>query len=234
MLKAYLPAPFKAVSTTVLAATIAACGGTAKTSEQSISAEQHIGKLKSSQVTKLKGNEVVLWNGDNVISGGKWVSVTNKDIDTASLEIDRSEGVSGNTSLRFQVSGSDWMGFGWNWLDLWGQLDGQDISKYKTLSFQVKLTGAKLPPANNISVQLASGGQPGGRAIALPIATLTTSDFTDGQWHKIEAPLASFDGTNIPNMGPMDLKLAREFSIGVNSSDYVDFDIFIDDIKLLK
>ena len=179
----------------------------------------------------------VLWDGDTIATGRSWVSTKDTYRDSARFKIlNKDEIDRANTHMQFSVAGEQYMGFGWNWLDRWETHDGTDLRKFKYLSFKLKIAGQKLPEHySDISFQLAGGGSPKvSRSKAYSVSQLTQENVFSGEWHQIKVPLSQFINTKNKNLPALNGSLVREFSIGVTPRDYVDFDIFIDDVAVTK
>ena len=214
------------------ALTIASCGGNVKDSSsvEAVNSDSLQRRTDAKQMVDAKAGMV--WNGDSKTVGSTWASASKPDLDSISIDLSAETGVESSNSFRIQVAGDNWMGIGYNWLDLWGDEPGLDVSDLSGVAFDIKIDGIKLPSgSNSFLVQFASGGNTPGRSEAFRINSYIASNFTDGNWHTVSVPFETFVGTSVSGNGSFTTKHAREISIAVAPNRYVDLDIFIDNIR---
>ncbi len=176
---------------------------------------------------------LVVWDGDKNANGKGWASCGKKDGCTTSIEPVAGEGHAG-AGLKFKADGPDWIGMGWNWYGWWPENAGSDISAYKELSFRVKVVAAnakEAPDPGSIGVTIgcsANGTKDDSKKDAddAKIADFTTN-LTDGQWHEIVIPLATFFADKGKDF---DKKSAWELRVSTWSQDPRKFEIVLDDI----
>lgn len=189
--------------------------------------------VKSSKVSK---NAKVVFDGDNYATGVSWNQVSNEELDSVAVVIDTTEGKDSQQSLKVSFAGDNYMGIGWNWKNLWAAAQGDDVRDYSDLKVDIKIVGQALPNPSAITMQLASAAEttPNGRSKAFALSLLTQAMVTDGKWHTVNIPLSALGNTkssNAAGVEPLNLRYVREFSVATSPEEYVDFDIYVDNIR---
>jgi hypothetical protein len=135
---------------------------------------------------------VLVWDGEGTGSQAKgWASCQDKAPCSATLEAKAGVGKDGSHGLEFKAKGPEWMGFGWNWFGWYPPTAGTDISKHKSLSLWIKISGepGKKPEPHTVKVTLngsSKGGKDETEAVAL---NEYEPSVADGEWHKVVVPL---------------------------------------------
>lgn len=180
------------------------------------------------------GTKNVVWDGEGAGSSAKgWADCEDKGSCTTKVEIASGEGVDGSTAVHFQGKGARWIGMGWNWFGWWPKDAGYDISPYDTLKFSLRVVlpdpNAAPPPATITVALRCSNGEK-------TSATVTLERFLenpgDGKWHEVEIPLAEFYKGNEGQA--FDRKSVWELNLGTWSPHDRSFDIYVDNITILK
>jgi hypothetical protein len=179
------------------------------------------------------GGRLVVWDGDSAGTGAQgWESCDKAPSCKSKAGADSGSGTNGSTGLKFHGEGPGWIGMGWNLFGWYPETAGVDLSPYSHLTFQIRVV-AKSP---------ADAPDPGSVGILLGCsrnkndsATVTVErhakGFTDGKWHKVEIPIASFKkGAG----AKFDLESFWEFRISTWSGTPRNFDIYVDDITAEK
>ena len=215
----------------VLVIFLASCSG--NTQDQVVDIPQE--NTEAAEESSVEARPGTIWDGDDKSFGGIWASAAKPDLDSISIDIAAEVGVEGSSAFQIQVAGDNWMGVGYNFLDLWGQEPGLDLRELEGMSFDIRIEGEKLPKdLNYIKVQFTSGGKSEGRAEALPLTIFSNVNFADGDWHTLKVPFEKFVGTNIPGSSPFDQSQVRELSVSVAPLGYVDLDMYIDNIAFYR
>jgi hypothetical protein len=165
---------------------------------------------------------MVFWEG-----GGSWAECSAKPGCTASLAATPGAGVAAHEGLKFHAEGPGWIGSGWSWFDWSPPSAGSDLSRYKKLTFQIRVesTGGA-PEPTNLSVALVSNGQK--RSSAQAPVEKYDARFDDGQWHKIAIPLADF--TSGSDARDFDPTMAWEVRLSTWSASSQRLDVYVDQI----
>ncbi len=201
---------------------------------------QHSSETKTQAAAKHKGpvaartepppkDKLMVWDGDKNTGGKPWADCSKKDAGCKSVvQPGAAEGRLGG-GLKFHVEGPDWAGFGWNWHGFYPDNAGTDITKYKSLSFWIRVDAkndAKAPDLSSLKVTLSGSGHDKKESADVTIGDYT-DDLLDGQWHEIVIPLGEFMKDKGKDFDPT---TAWEFRIGTWASTPRDFDIYVDEI----
>jgi hypothetical protein len=222
-----------AVGLTLLAAT--AC----ITSGQTTSGAAAGGKSAppiAGPATPAPAGKLMTWDGDKKTSGKGWASCSKKGECEASVESDPSAGRQG-AGLKFQATGSDWMGFGWNWYGWYPENAGDNITSYKNLSFWVRVEAkdaAAAPDPKSVMAWLSCSckeKKEEERSTAQVRVADYTQNFADGRWHEVVIPLDDFFKDKGANF---DKSTTWEFDMGTWSDSKRDFVIYVDDVGFDK
>lgn len=179
------------------------------------------------------GQREVIWDGDEVARGQGWASC-DKEAEgcKATLAPAPGAGVNGSSGLALHGEGPGWQGGGWNWFGWWPENAGTDLSGYDDLSFSVKVVAPekdKSPTAGGIS--LAFGCSLDKKNSADASLGKYAANAIDGQWHEVKIPLADFfSGKG----AECDARTAWEIRVSSWSASPVNFDLFLDDLSVVK
>ncbi len=180
------------------------------------------------------GTKNLVWDGDGTGNTAKgWADCEDKGSCTTKVEVASREGVNGSAAVHFQGKGARWIGMGWNWFGWWPKDAGSDISPYDTLKFSLRVVvpdpnNAPPPAATTVALRCSAGEKTS--------ASVTLERFLqnpgDGKWHDVEIPLAEFYKGNEGQA--FDRKTAWELNLGTWAPHDRSFDIYVDDITVLK
>ncbi|HEY3234898.1 MAG TPA: hypothetical protein VGJ84_09270, partial [Polyangiaceae bacterium] len=173
----------------------------------------------------------LVWDGEGTGKDAKgWASCQEKTGCATSVEPKPKIGHNGTVGLEFKAKGPLWMGFGWNWFGWYPTTAGTDISKYKSLSFWIKVAGdpGKKPEPKSITVSLNGSSKDGkDETESVPLNDYSPG-FTDGDWHKMVVPLEPM----LRGKGEtFDTAKAWAVTIGAWNPGEREYSIVIDDIE---
>lgn len=169
------------------------------------------------------GTLIVAWNGESVSGGAGWSAPNTNGVTVQSGVAHEGQAVFWDV-VDTSVPWNEW---GWNW-KAW-QKPGTDISGATTFAFYLKLTGSHPPGDMTVSLRSAITDKyahqpppPGGlRGVSL---ALYTPDFADGQWHRVQIPLADILSGEVA----ADFAQVYEIFMGAAASDY---QLYVDDLE---
>ena len=176
----------------------------------------------------------LIWDGEDPSSSAKgWASCDDKGHCSVTLNSEAGAGHGGSKGLVFRARAKQWAGFGWNWFGWHPDNAGTDISKYKSLTFKLRVEaapGKQKPPTEALQVSL-NGSSKGGkdRTAAVPLSDYA-QDYLDGAWHEIVIPLEPL----LQGEGQgFDTTKAWAVDIGGWSAEECDYQLSLDDIAFL-
>jgi len=180
------------------------------------------------------GGRLPIWDGDEVGTGAQpWQSCDQAPNCKVKVGVEPGAGTNGSNGLKFHGEGGGWIGMGWNVFGWYPENAGHDLTPYTHLTFQIRVEGKATPGA--VLDPGAAGVLLGCSGNKFDSATVEIAKFmkgyTDGQWHKVEIPIAAFTkGAG----AKFDLRSFWEFRISTWSGGPRNFDIYIDDIAAEK
>jgi len=174
-------------------------------------------------------DKLMLWDGDESTQGKSWADCSKKNAGCKAVVLPKDGTGLRGAGLSFHVEGPEWAGFGWNWHGFYPDNAGTDISRFKALSFWIRVdakTRDKAPDLSGLKVTLSASGHGKKESADVGIGEYA-EQLLDGQWHEIVIPLSEF----FKDKGKdFDAKSAWEFRIGTYASSPKSFDIYIDEI----
>lgn len=177
--------------------------------------------------------ELIVWNGETAHDAGSgWASCQDERAGACETKLEALAGAGrdGGVALRFEARGSEWMGFGWNWLNWWPKDAGTDISERKslTLAIKVKAVAGKAPEPFTIKIALGGSARDGQDAtLAIPFWDHSEA-FADGEWHEVTLPI----GAMLRGSGEhFDTYRAWSFTVGAWNQGERQYEIFVDDVR---
>lgn len=180
--------------------------------------------------TQPKKLSVVVWDGDKHGGNAKeWANCNLKGACESTVKVATGAGLNGSNALEWRTRGKDWKGFGWNWLGFWPEDAGTDISKYKNLTFWIRLKAEdakRAPDLKDLKVALASSNKTTTESEGASLLSYVDA-ITDDKWHEIVIPIHDLLKGKGKNF---DLTKAWEFRLGEYSMVEHDFTVFIDKI----
>lgn len=193
-------------------------------------------------VTEPTGETIVLWNGDTPAydtswAPGGWAHANNGSIDSITIEQQPGVGYQESNGLKIEAAGSNWMGIGWNWMGTWEGKQGMDLSDYSAISFKIRIEGDKLfKDDEGVAVHFNSGGETReNMSQSYRLDRFAKGNLHDGNWHVVTVPLSDIRGTTMGgNSAGFKIDMARELDLALNTSSYVDVNIYLDDIVAIK
>lgn len=180
------------------------------------------------------GTTHLVWDGDGTGGTAKgWADCEDKGNCTSKVEVASGAGVDGSAALHFQGKGSRWIGMGWNWFGWLPKDAGSDIRPYDTLKFSLRVVvpdpNNAIPPAAMTVALRCSTGEKTSASVTLERFLQNPGD---GKWHDVEVPLAEFYKGNEGQA--FDRKTAWELTFGTWAAHDRSFDIYVDNITILK
>jgi hypothetical protein len=162
---------------------------------------------------------VVVWDGEQASTGAGWTNPT-----TATIKPQTVEAHSGNTAIefKFQGSGEEWLGAGWNWCAFQTGPYGTDITTFKNFTFWMKTKGKVTEPQINLLCNGAVFDTPEHHTEKVPVLKYCPQ-LLDGQWHQVSIPLA--DLKQPKGFDPSHVGELQMFNAGEGDGSF-----FIDDI----
>lgn len=179
------------------------------------------------------GTKLVIWDGEGAGAGAQgWESCDKAPNCQAKVGPAPGEGMNGGTALKLHGEGPGWIGMGWNLFGWYPENSGIDLTPYSHLTFQIRVA-AKSPAdaPDPASVGVLLGCSKNKKDSATVMVERHAKGFSDGKWHKVEVPIASF--TKGPG-AQFDLGSFWEFRISTWSASPRNFDLFFDDITAEK
>jgi hypothetical protein len=179
------------------------------------------------------GTRLVVWDGDGAGTGAQgWESCDKTPNCQAKVGAEPDSGTNGSTGLKMHGQGPGWIGIGWNLFGWYPETAGVDLTPYSHLTFQIRVqakSAEDAPDPGSVGVVLGCSKNKKDSAAA-PIERFAKG-FTDGKWHKVAIPIATFTkGAG----AQFDLGSFWEFRISTWSGSPRNFDIYIDDIAAEK
>jgi hypothetical protein len=179
------------------------------------------------------GTKLAIWDGDGAGAGAQgWESCDKKPNCEAKVGPDSGSGVNGSTALKLHGVGPGFIGMGWNLFGWYPENAGVDLSPYTHLTFQIRVEAKSpddAPDPGSVGVLLGCSRNKNDSATVS--VERYAKGFSDGKWHKIEIPVASF----IKGSGAkFDIGSFWEFRIATWSGTPRNFNIYLDDISAEK
>ena len=172
---------------------------------------------------------LTVWDGETAARGGGWASPHADDKDKNFIKPQTATAHGGETALELRLEGGAWLGGGWNWHAWWPGDAGTDTTGFTHLVFWAKAAGGAV---ENFTVHLTGSGNNKNSSEPVRVAEHAKGvDLHDGEWHKIQIPLADFLSKEDK---PFDRKTVWEITFGTWSQNERAFSLFIDDIGFVK
>ena len=179
-----------------------------------------------------KETETTLWNGTDKEVHSIWTGVDDKSVNSASYEILPGEGSVDAGYVKLSLANVGWGGMGFTWLaDFYKDSSGINASKYQSLAFDMRTAGTILPRANAFAISTSSDNLNWGGEVK--IAGYTSSELLDGTWHTVSIPIDQLEKESKKGH-TIDPRQLKTILFSVWTKDYVDFDLEIDNIRLIK
>ena len=168
-------------------------------------------------------NRVVVWDGEQASKGAGWTNPKTNTIGPQAFEAH-----SGNTALEFKFNGSgeEWLGAGWNWCAFQTGPYGTDITPFKSFAFWMKTKGKVADPQLNLLCN--------GKEFDMPehhtekVSALNyCPQLLDGKWHKVSIPLADF--VQPKGFDPLHVGELQVFNAGEGDGSFLIDDIAFED-----
>ncbi len=154
--------------------------------------------------------DLLAWDGAGVRGGRGWAN-GNAASKGAKAGISEKEGAGkdGSAALAFNFSGPDWKGGGWNWAGWYdpGKTRTLDISKYKSLAFELKVIG-DVKPHESLMFGIISSPKNNSNHID-PVRIGLNDAYPKGEFIKILIPISE-----LAKDKDIDLKNVWEFAVG--------------------
>lgn len=186
-------------------------------------------EAKASEV-EVAEEVTLVWDGDQHGGNAKeWANCNLKQACKSTAKAAPRVGVNDSVGLEWHVEGKDWKGFGWNWHGWWPENAGTDVSKYKNLSFwiRLKLDDPKNPPAlKDVKIALAGSTKGKDETAEVPLINYVDS-LSDQKWHEVIVPVSDLTKGKGKDF---DLEKTWEFRLGEYSMEEENFSIFVDNI----
>ena len=126
--------------------------------------------------------KMLVWDGEKFASGLSWIA---PQTPLNFFKAQSDEAHSGKIGLAFHGEGAGYVGGGWNWHGWYPENSGDDIRKFRNLSFWVK--AECIGEQGGISVSLNCSGT---KDVTGTVNLLDyQSDALDGKWHEVVIPL---------------------------------------------
>jgi hypothetical protein len=174
--------------------------------------------------------KLMVWDGESGGNAGNWASCNKKGACQADLQSSGGAGRDDSTGLKFHAVGADWLGFGWNWFNWWPTTAGTDSTKFKNLTFWVKVETEKPelgPDKDSLKVVLAGSGADQKDVSDEVSIESVVPEFADGKWHEVVIPLDKFF---VDKGKKFDRSRVWEFRIGHFGLTAKNFTVFVDEI----
>jgi hypothetical protein len=173
----------------------------------------------------------LVWDGDEHGGNAKeWANCNLKDACTSTVKAAPREGVNDSIGLAWHAEGKDWKGFGWNWHGFWPENSGTDITRYKNLSFwiRLKIDDPKTVPPRLEDLTVALAGSTKGKDETAQVPLIGYIDeLSDQAWHEVVVPIGDLTKEKGKDF---DLSKAWELRLGEYSMEDRNFTVFVDNI----
>lgn len=186
-----------------------------------IIAEDEKGNLSSSTAVigiAALAERFTVWDGDQFNKGQAWAQPQTPLI---YLKAQTDEVHDGKVALEFRGEGGGWIGGGWNWHGWFPDGSGDDVRRFRNLSFWAKVEHQG--DLGSLTVHVNSGNK-GGTADVDVLAYCP--DLLDGHWHEVIIPLSDM-AINAKNW---DAGHAWELGLGTWAPQQRTFSIYLDEI----
>jgi hypothetical protein len=164
---------------------------------------------------------VVVWDGEQASKGAGWVNPKTCSIGPQTVEVHSGRAA---VEFKFEGSGEEWLGAGWNWCAFQTGPYGTDITAFKHFTFWMKTKGKVV----DIQLNLLCNGD----KFDMPehhtekVSALNyCPQLHDGQWHKVSIPLADLKPPK--GFDPLHVGELQLFNAGAGDGSF-----FFDDLAV--